>query len=59
MRITYGVELYADGQVAIFPDVALSVAAVESLLARLRGPDIEPIHWRDIVIDYIQELSMG
>ena len=52
---TYGVEMVSGERVEVFPDVDLSSAAVERLIDRLRACEVEPCHFRDAVLDYIEE----
>ncbi len=52
---TYGVEMVSGGKVVEFPDIDLSSAAVERLIERLRTNAVEPCHFRDAVLDYIEE----
>ena len=54
---TYGVELVSAGKVVEFPDIALSSAAVERLIDRLRINAVEPCHFFDVVQDYIEECA--
>ncbi len=52
---TYGIEMVSGERVIVFPDVDLSSAAVDRLIDRLRACEVEPCHFRDAVLDYIEE----
>ncbi len=52
---TYGVEMVSGERVVEFPDVDLSSAAVDRLIDRLQACEVEPCHFRDAVLDYIEE----
>lgn len=54
---TYGVEMVSRGTVAEFPDVDLSAEAVDRLICRLQTQQVEPCHFRDVVMDYIEQLA--
>ncbi len=55
--VTYGMEAVIAGQVAVFSDIALSVAAVESFIRRLQSVDVAFCHLEDMVVDYVAELA--
>lgn len=54
---TYGVEMVSAEGTVEFPDVDLSAAAVDRLVRRLRVHRVEPCHFRDVVMDYIEWLA--
>ncbi len=54
---TYGVEMVSPEAVVEFPDVDLSAEAVDRLICRLRTQQVEPCHFRDVVMDYIEQLA--
>ena len=54
---TYGVKMVLPEAVEEFPDVDLSVVAVDRLIGRLQTYRVEPCHFRDVVTDYIEQLA--
>lgn len=52
---TYGVEMVSGERVVEFADIDLSSSAVDRLIDCLRACVIESCHFRDVVLDYIEE----
>ncbi len=57
--ITYGIEAYARGRVELFADIAVDRAAVEALVAILAAERVALCHFREVVLDYIEDLASG
>ena len=56
--VTYGVSIIsARGTTRTYPDISASRPEAERLLRRLRTDDVSPLHYDDIVRDYIIELA--
>lgn len=57
---TYGVAAqHPDGSAWQWPDVDTDPAVVEMLLVRLRLCQPERCHYRDMVLDFIEEVAAG
>ncbi len=54
---TYGVAMVSVEGTVEFPDVDLSATAVDRLIRWLRMHRVEPCHFRDVVMDYIELLA--
>lgn len=54
---TYGIQMILPDAIEEFPDVDLSAAAVDRLIGRLQTYRVEACHFRDVVMDYIEELA--
>ena len=54
----YGVSVSnAQGMLLTYPDISASRSETERLLHRLRDGDVSPLHYDDVVRDYILALA--
>ena len=49
----------ADGSEQCFPVISPLRSDVEVLIRRVNGSDLDPVHYRDVVEDYLFELYCG
>ena len=55
---TYGVTIKSEkGQICTYPEIADRRSDAERLLRRLEQGDVSPVHYDDVVYDFILELA--
>ncbi|MBQ6065687.1 MAG: hypothetical protein IJK89_02610 [Clostridia bacterium] len=56
--ITFGIRIATDqGQIFTYPEIAERRADTERLVRRLKLSDVSPLHYDDVVRDYILALA--